>query len=630
MGRDTIEESMAARRRADSRWLWVPVFLVSAFLFGLVRWSERPLLRNLNGQCVLADTDPYVRMYLVREALHTGSPRIRHVTCDNAPYGRLNEWTTPTTWIGWWLARAARSAGQSEEEALRWAGLLLAPLVGFVLLAVAAYLGFRGGGVPLALCWTLPWIVAPDIYLVSRLGYADHHILHILLAAWVVMLLLSDKEHRSSWRGALVGALCGIALWSSGSEMLLFCGAVAALALMETSAPDRTADLMRYWRLWWRVGAVTTTAAWLYEFWPAPFHEHTELISATHVLAWLLVGWLIERVERPAPMWVRLIEIPAAGAVWLFAVLLMRQFQFDQLHVFQDPFFQREMKLTIEFEPSVRSLLELPRVIWMRWSLLPLLALAPWLIHRTTPPQNRAKWLLGTAGFYGFLTLYQWRWGEMLTALLVIAAGYGVVVFVGRRRWIAPILMLVVLFPFSRQPWNVYRQIAAAPPNSLFSPCQEIFALESAADCIGSVETPPVVLAAWDQGPMLFGLGKARVLGSPYWSNIAGNIACCEMFTCTSVETFFVLAQRRNVTWLVLAAPDRLMKAISQSWILLYGIPPTAEELRSTVVWRIATGERFLPAAQPCENLRITGPGWRIFSVAKLKTLMIAPRSAAF
>jgi len=69
---------------------------------------------------------------------------------------------------------------------------------------------------------------------------------------------------------------------------------------------------------------------------------------------------------------------------------------------------------------------------------------------------------------------------------------------------------------------KISRGVAAVHGDSMRGTYVETFALRAASDCLGQAAKDGVVLAAWDQGGTLAGMGKVRVIGSAYWSNASG------------------------------------------------------------------------------------------------------------
>jgi hypothetical protein len=616
-----------------TEWIFaLCVWVIASGCFWAVRLVELPLLRSPSGDLALSEADAYVRMYLVRNAIQHGMPiRQRFVPADNAPFGRINEWTSPVTWLGVMLTRAVeRLTGAPAEAALRLAMLVLGPIVGWLALTALGFLGYRIGGWKLAFCWMLPFSIVPDIVTITRFGNADHHSLHLFLFTTSAAVLVWS-ETRKTWKsGALLGILGGLALWSAGSELLPLIALLAVFAFVECSAaPVESAQkanpsservrgpsgsALNYWRGWYAAGFLTSLLAVLIEFYPRPLHTQLEMISAAHVLMWAVMGWILEHAAYSNGQR-RWMHVAAGLAVMAFAVGVMKNWQWSRLHVFQDPLFQREASVTREFEPWARTLPDLMRAFWNSFGALPLAAFG-WIVAYRRQ-RAAARWLIWAMCFYVVLASVQMRWLDFAAPLLIMNAGFGALHFFGKRPAWAPLAVAVGVLPLVAAPWNLHRQIAAAPPEALADPFREAFALEAAADCVGSPDHPPVMLAPWFHGSVLVGSGKLGAIASPYWSNKQGLYDGAWLFATRSPDEFGSGLRRRNVAYILIPDQHRTMRAISQSWILVYGYPPTLEELQQTVIWRIAS-RNDTPFVR-CEALRRLCPDWRVVPVSGLR-----------
>ena len=124
------------------------VLASAAFLW--VRSAQMPPYGYL-----MADPDCYIRWNLVERALAGEGVRTRSIAGENAPYGRINEWTAPMTIIGVTAVRITEALGLPRDKALRLCGLWLGPALGLGALALLGVLGWRAGGGLLAVCWLL-------------------------------------------------------------------------------------------------------------------------------------------------------------------------------------------------------------------------------------------------------------------------------------------------------------------------------------------------------------------------------------------------------------------------------------------------------------------------------------------
>ena len=143
-----------AHRRNQS-WILLVLLLIVGGVFLWVQSISLPILRGPHGY-VLLEPDSYMHWHLVRRAFAGEGVRIRWMNEDNAPYGRLNEWTSPTTIIGVTLTRIFEIfGGEPREEALHTASHWMGPIIGLVSILALGLLGWRPEEWPWPLvgCW---------------------------------------------------------------------------------------------------------------------------------------------------------------------------------------------------------------------------------------------------------------------------------------------------------------------------------------------------------------------------------------------------------------------------------------------------------------------------------------------
>jgi hypothetical protein len=232
--------------------------VIASVAFLWVRSAQAPSYGFL-----AADPDGFIRWHLVKRALDGEGVRIRWIAADNAPYGRINEWTAPATILGVTAVRLTeRVGGLPRDEALKLCGFWLGPALGLVCIVTLAALGWRTGGWLLAVCWVLAWPLvgtgSPPSQFPNQFGSVDHHSLHQL----IFLCMIGGCLARAS--GVFVGLMSALAMWSAGSELLIAWGFVAALAVWETGWLGERAQ---FWRAWWISGLSGTAAAWVLEFW---------------------------------------------------------------------------------------------------------------------------------------------------------------------------------------------------------------------------------------------------------------------------------------------------------------------------------------------------------------------------
>ena len=601
----------------NKRWeraLAVAIFLVCASAFIWARRVVLPMLRAPDGHYVLTDPDSYMRWRLVTRALNGEGVRIRWINEDNAPYGRMNEWTSPMTILGVGLVRAGeRFGGMPPAKALEWGGLWIGPIIGLLSLLALGWLGWRTGGWPLAACWMVAWPVLGDVIQITRFGHTDHDGLHQLLFISIIGGCLACARRPSTLCGVLVGLASAVGMWSAGSELLPALALVAGLAVCEAGWLTRDEGRTRFWRGWWMAALGGTTAAWLFEFWPHVWHGRLEFISIWHVGLWIIGGCLLECLARRRisgrTKWI------AIGGAILMAVVTagaVRGFHWRHLHIMQEEKFHREMAVTLEFESFAKNGLEVAlKKAWWQYGLLPLCL--PVLAYRFSSLSFRSRWLAVVLVVFLALMWFEIRWLDFFAPALVMAAGVSVRHCWPTRPWAGIGLVFLATAP----PWclaiRIDRNVASVHGDSMLGPYVEMFALRATSDCLGQQASGSVVLAAWDQGAVLAGLGKVRAVGSAYWSNLDGLNDTFELFTTPSRSRFFQLMRKRQVDFVLIPSPARLERAVWLSWVALHSRAPTRSEAFGSYIWRVAGSHEF--PVVPCEALSSFAPDWRILRV---------------
>ncbi len=589
---------------------WI-LFVLLVVVGGAYLWVQSislPILRGPHGY-VLDDPDSYMHWHLVRRALAGEGVRIRWMNEDNAPYGRLNEWTSPTTIVGVTLTRMFEIfGGEPREQALRTASHWMGPIIGLLSILALGLLGWRAGGVALAACWLLAWPALTWTLFKTGFGNVGHRGLHQLLFICLVGGCLAWRKQPRVTGGACLGLIGALALWSGASELLPAWMLVAGLAVYDNVLAKSVDEaVFSFWRAWWIWGCIGTCAAWLFEFWPHPFHGHLEFISVWHVALWVIVGGLMEASRGFS--WVRshrLLAVSMAALLALLAAGAVRGFAWGKLHVMQDPRFELQALMTREFtsvfETGWRRTLE---NTWWGYGLLPLLVL--YLKGRWSNLEPSGRWLLVVEGVLLLLSLYQERWQALLVIAVVMSGGVIV-----RNRWPQRSLLCILVIVVATLPaWlnvlHVKQSIDAINGDPMRGPNRTTIGLELVSDCFGRMAPGSVVLAPWDQSGVLAGLGNVRVIGSGYWSNLDGLFADYELFTTTSVERFQALVRERQIQFLLVRRPNELYGDIVVSFVTLLGRIPTEMEVAQTALWKAANDPRARIVA--CPELM---SGWKI------------------
>ena len=596
--------------------LLLALFVGAAIAYFWIRSSQLPLLRAPDGHYVLADPDSFVRWHLVERALSGEGVRVHWMPEENAPYGHLNGWTSPMTILGVALVRAAEClGGMSRAQALEWGGLWLGPIVGLISLAALGILGWRVGGPLLAACWMIAWPALIDVIVITGFGNTDHHSLHQLLFICMVAGCLAWARKPTTAGGIFVGLASALAIWSAGSESLPAWALVTGLAVYELGWQAPNEAWARFWRGWWVSGLLGTLFAWLFEFWPHVFHARLEFISVWHVGLWMIAGGLLELISHFNISWRwRLLAIAAAAGTAVIFAAATRGFDWQHLHVMQDVRLKRLMSVTAECMPYPRTFSSALQHAWIDFGLLPWLSLS--LLFGLKAHHLRIRWVGLATVFYMLLTLSQVRWLDFLVPLLVITAGLAVTHLLGRD----PLRCLAIVFAATIPIWllniQVSQNLRSIRGNSMRGPYVETFALRAASDCLGASARQPTVLAAWEPSSVLAGMGKVRVVGSGFWSNLDGISDTCEMLTTPSEDRFWQLVRKRNVEFFLIPSPAAFERDVRQSFVALSGQVPNQREVSEAYVWQFVGSDRF--PKWTCEELSRLEPAWKIVPLSSI------------
>ncbi len=510
-------------------------------------------------------------------------------------------------------------AGLTRDQSVRIWRLWLGPVIGLCSLAALGYLGFRAGGWALATCWMVAWPALQDIAGHTRFGNTDHHSLHQLLFICTVGGCLAWRSKPTSLGGMVVAIACVVAFWSGASEFLPMWGLVAWLALSELLSNDHERSCRAFWRSWWISRLIGTTSAWLFEFWPHPFHGYLEMLSVWHVGLWVVVGALIEYLVRGsgaklewrrAATYAALLLTGAVAAVILVAGIV-RGFDWAHLHVAQGKWFHGLVELNREFSPFWSGSLEDEIAhTWWAYGLLPVLALA--LPGSNGWRELRQKWLMAVGVVYLVLMSRQLRWADFFVVTLVMISGLGICHRLSSRPWLGVLLIALATVP----PWclaaGVHRDVRSFGANPMLGPHRVTFALEAAAKCLRQTGPKPVVLAGWHVGPKLLGTGKVRIIGSANWSDLAGWTAMLELYSTTDESQFWSLMRERQVRYLFINSD--LLDQIAQSYHLIHGKAPTMQRATESELWKLVSGGQF--PQLPCDELSRIAPEWKILEVS--------------
>jgi hypothetical protein len=616
-GLNSFLETTPANQRM-SHWIRVVLlfglFIVCAVAYLWVRSWEIPLLRAPNGKYVLGDPDSYLRWRLVERALEGEGVRIRWIPDDNPPSGRLNEHTVPMTVVSVLTVRTAQFFGKiSLDRSMELCRLWLGPVIGLCSLAALACFGVRTAGWPLAVCWMTAWPALGDICGHTRFGNTDHHSFHQFLFICIVGGVLASRLKPGKGGGVFLGLACALAIWSAASEFLPMLGLLAALVLYELRSKQGKTSPVVYWRAWWVSGFVATTMAWLFEFWPHPFHRYLEMLSVWQVMVWVTLGALLEySVRRRSTNLEWGIGLACAALLLILAAGMLRGFDWSHLHVVQDERFRQFSMASNESKSFWGGSLEdtLERA-WRLYGLMPFVALS--LFRSSGWREPRQKWLLIGLAAYFVLMLHEIRWADFFVVTMTMAAGLAMYNRFKRRPWLGIVLIGLATLP----PWwlaiGIHRDAKKIEGNPMYNPHRVTFTLEAAAECFGQSGHKPVVLTDWHSGAKLMGTGRARILGSANWPNLEGWSALHELYATTNEACFWRLIRERQISYLLIPGREELFQQVEQSYEFTYRTKPKFQQATDSILWKLVSEGRLPPV--PCDELNRVAPDWKIFAV---------------
>lgn len=582
------------------------------------------------ARCFL-DADAYYWLSYAREMAETGTGRVRWTFADNAPFGRPVHWSQSMAWLmtgAAWLR--SRCAGGTVTDNLEPAALWIQPLLLAALAVGGAALLFRTLGLAPALLWLLLTSTSKTLYWLFHPLRPDHHSLQLLFAAgqWAMLAAggwgwarrAHDRDSRPAARRWFIaaGVAGGLGFWIGASVALLCTGLLIAGMLilfwfLPTTRHGRHAGGgfdPGLWKAWGYAGGLTSLAAYLVEYVPAPLAMRLETNHPLYALWLMAAGELLARAgawraEGGAPAGGRVpgLGFAAAGTAALPLALYLGPASWHAMKL--DPI-RRMCGFIAEFRRTdLLSVETLARWLLEYGAVLLALPVSLWLL--ASRKTRRAEWAwIGTAltlaGGFLYLTGLQSRWTAFWTvALFWLAAG--ALAFTARQaRKHRP----------ARLAWTAAAVLAFAQPAwCVFEHAQHLVRLRN-GDTISSLLTGAVyregvaqALSTARRGqpwrclasnPSLAGILWWRAgipaVTSFYWENLDGLNAAAAFFA-DGPEGLEArrIAQERGWTHLLLSRPA---DAARDYYYIRFG-SPDAPESAHTLAARLAAGDAALP-----------------------------------
>ncbi|MFN7938054.1 MAG: STT3 domain-containing protein [Bryobacteraceae bacterium] len=299
------------------------------------------------------------------------------------------------------VAAACPGCGESARDtALAFAP----PVLGTLAVALAWLIGRRLGGDRLALTAGLAMGLTPGAFaFVSELGYADHHVLEVLVSTWVFYELLRLDGLKRWHDGARLGLALSVFCFTwAGSAMIL--GMAGLFLLSEVLRRERLASAPL------RLAAAMTVVA-SFSLGGQLWQEYTRL-AALGLLALALVWDLPRKFLIGAGL-----AIAAAGVIYLTSTS-------EGLAIVKRLFPGGSRALVGELRPLLyfAGTLDLS-ILWTEYGFTLPFALAGWVLAALQMRDRPWRLVWGWATIFAALTLMQYRMSSYAMLPLALLAG---------------------------------------------------------------------------------------------------------------------------------------------------------------------------------------------------------------
>ncbi len=595
--------------RPSHPWSWLQVLaLLGVILASGVAIRMTGLWRTEHrGVPILVDPDSVLHLYILEEGLRTGSLRVPVIADDNAPFGRVNEWTLANTVA----LRAGTLVTGTDEKGLRRLALWFGPTVSVLTMLAPALLAFVNGRRRLGLAWAASMALMPWVASQGPPGFLDQSALQTALLAGLCACVMLARDRPTAALGAVAGAAEAYLFWLGSTEHTAIFLLVASLAAFDVVMADQSR--LPFWRAWWITGSASLAAMLLIEGAPLPIIDRLHPI---HLLAWLGGGGVLEAARAGTSFGGRSARL-AFGAVLHVAVLAIcagwvRGFDWAHLSVLQDPDFARHRHVIEEYrslgEWPMRGLQHLVRQV----GLLPLAPAALLLIGERRA--SRLWWVTIVSGAFLVLSYDAVRWlrlGSVMLPIVVIGA-VADAPFTLRSRILA--IGVMICAPLGETIYSTREEIAAArtrPAAATIIP-GAIAALGRDLAASGP-STKPIILAPLGFGPYLLHTGRARSISSQYWSNIGGMRAAAEIYTETDDARFLARLRDRRVDFILIPGESIQLSAIAGAFNFVEGRDPDMAQVEATRIRRLERTAAPMRVQTP--ELDRAAPGWNLIRV---------------
>lgn len=641
--------------------------------------TGRPVATSESEPRYFLDFDGYYWVTYARRMVSEKELRVHWTDLDDAPFGRPVHWSSV---FSWWLILLggvhAVASGLSVDSAIGAAAYYANPVLMGLMLCAVGWMVYRRLGNRASFLLVILLGLQPALLRDFGFGRPDHHGLHLICALGVVLLavlggggwvLSKDDSDRPRSKGKgkdpdvdgrfapgplqarrwfiASGIIGGCGLWIGATQQALIIGCIgigAFFAMIGATRPVaqhagatsliQGEQSLRWtpelWRLWSRVGALTSLLAYVIEYFPGDMGMQLEVNHPLYSLAWFCAGELLYCIAKCRLAGTPLAGYPAAKLLLMVGgislVPALAYWGPVGWYVLKDPLMLRMHSVIGEFQPLVNE-------VQSPWALAGELAPALLVfIGIGLLVWFRKRRLLSTllaisvvpALVIGVMFLVQVRWGGLFTVASCVLAVPLYLVATGGAPGVtrSRVAAVVVLIAVSLQivP-NAAQAISRADDqpggNSTLLLADEVFARDIALVLGASVKPgvrPLTIMAGLGEGSRIHFFGQIRAPGSLYWENIDGVRDTVDFFADHGEDEALRIARDREVEYIVVTTD-----IVSMVQMLKHD-NNDIEGIQKTLAYRLIRPENGVPSW--CRPVRIKGFRWtdrcRIYRVTGL------------